>query len=66
MDNGDQRVNGEMVRVALDLPLSVLVWLDALNDQLGIRRRGALLAHLLTELRDLPDLQEEAPLPESA
>ena len=66
MDNGDQRVNGEMVRVALDLPLSVLVWLDALKDQIGLRSRGALVAHLLMELRDLPELQEECPLAKSA
>ena len=66
MENGDQRVNDEMVRVTLDLPISVLVWLDALKDQIGLRSRGALVAHLLMELRDLSELQEETPLPESA
>jgi len=40
----------QMVRLTLDLPVSIVACLDQVQDQAGLRSRGALVPLLLKEL----------------
>ena len=43
----------DMVQVRIDLPISILTWVDHLKVQMGLPTRGAVVICLLREL--LPD-----------
>ena len=57
MEGDDQQIREQMVRLTLDLPVSVLAWLDAVKTEMGLRSRGVVVAQLLKELASGPDDQ---------
>jgi len=50
MEGDDQQVGEQMFRLILDLPVSVLIWIDALKTELGLRSSGVVVSELLNEL----------------
>jgi len=57
MENSEQSSEQEMVRLTLELPRDVVLWIDALRIQMGFRNRGLIVAQLLREL--IPPFDEE-------
>ncbi len=57
-NNGDPQ---ELVRVTLELPVDIVVWIDELREQLGLRTRGPLIAQLLRELASPSAVKPEDP-----
>ena len=49
-------------RVSVDLSQELLDWLDGLKSQLGHRSRGAILEHLLGELRQQDNEDDDTPI----
>lgn len=60
MDESLQKVQYKTVRLTVDLPVEVLVWLDGLKSQLGFRTRGQVMATLLMELIPESQLKDTA------
>ena len=57
----------QMVRLTLDLPVSIVDWLDEAKLQLGFRSRGPLVAQLLKEVSQCENPPaENPPLQEAA
>jgi hypothetical protein len=67
MEGDEHQIREQMVRLTLDLPVSVLVWLDAVKTEMGLRSRGVVVAQLLKELASGPDDQAvDASAPDAA
>ncbi len=56
----------QMVRLTLDLPVSIVAWLDEAKLQLGYRSRGALVVQLLKEVSQGSDPDVHPSEPEAA
>jgi hypothetical protein len=56
----------QMVRLTLDLPVSIVAWLDEVKLQLGCRSRGALVAQLLKEVSQEAVPDDDNPLQQGA
>ena len=50
MEGDDQQTGEQMVRLTLDLPVSVLIWIDGIKTEMGLRSRGVVVSELLKEL----------------
>ena len=46
-----QRTSEDCLRVSLEMPMDLLIWLDQVKGELGLRSRGALVVRLLQEIR---------------
>ena len=56
----------QMVRLTLELPASIVAWLDEAKLQLGFRSRGALVVRLLKEVSQASEPEVQASDPEAA
>jgi hypothetical protein len=50
MNNTHVENSDRMVRITVDLPISILCWIDHLKSQMGLRTRGLVITMLLQEL----------------
>ena len=50
MDASPRKIQQRTVRLTVDLPVEVLVWIDGLKSQLGYRTRGQVMTSLLLKL----------------
>lgn len=57
MDESLQKVQQRTVRLTVDLPIEVVVWIDGLKSQLGFASRGQAMTALLMEL--IPESQQK-------
>ena len=51
MDEKDQNASEEWVRVSLEMPADLLLWVDQLKGKLGLRSRSDLIVRLMQEVR---------------
>lgn len=60
METSGQIAPEEMVRLTIELPMSVVAWLDDLKTQMGFRSCGVIIGQLLLELsREASTVNEE-------
>ena len=50
----------ELVPISVELPRGVVEWIDGINLQLGLRSRGAIISHLIQEVRGEAPTEEDA------
>ena len=51
MDEQQQSASEEWVRVSLEMPSDLLLWVDELKGKLGLRSRSDLIVRLMQEVR---------------
>lgn len=51
MDEQQQNASQEWVRVSLEMPADLLLWVDQLKGKLGLRSRSDLIVRLMQEVR---------------
>jgi len=51
MDEQQQSASEEWVRVSLEMPADLLLWVDQLKGKLGLRSRSDLIVRLMQEVR---------------
>ena len=51
MDEKDQNSSEEWVRLSLEMPADLLLWVDQLKGKLGLRSRSDLIVRLMQEVR---------------
>jgi len=51
MDELQQRASEEWVRVSLEMPADLLLWVDERKGKLGLRSRSDLIVRLMQEVR---------------
>ena len=51
MDEQQQSASEEWVRVSLEMPADLLLWVDELKGKLGLRSRSDLMVRLMQEVR---------------
>ena len=51
MDEQQQSASEEWVRVSLEMPADLLLWVDELKGKLGLRSRSDLIVRLMQEVR---------------
>ena len=51
MDEQLQNTSEDCLRVSLEMPKDLMMWLDQVKGELGLRSRGALVVRLLQEIR---------------
>jgi hypothetical protein len=61
MPRTDPFQHDEKVLITLELPASLVEWVDSLKDQLGIKNRGLVVTQLLLELH--PDIEDQSDCP---
>jgi len=47
-----QNSRDELIRVTLDMPKDLIVWIDQLKVELGLRSRASVVVQLMQELRE--------------
>ena len=56
MDEQLQNTSEDCLRVSLEMPKDLMIWLDQVKGELGLRSRGALVIRLLQEIRGEADI----------
>ena len=51
MDEQRQKSSEDWVRVSLEMPADLLLWVDELKGKLGLRSRSDLIVRLMQEVR---------------
>ena len=51
MDDQQQSASEEWVRVSLEMPADLLLWVDQLKGKFGLRSRSDLIVRLMQEVR---------------
>ena len=51
MDEQRQKSSEDWVRVSLEMPVDLLLWVDQLKGKLGLRSRSDLIVRLMQEVR---------------
>ena len=51
MDEPLKRTSEDCLRVSLEMPMDLMLWLDQIKGELGLRSRGELVVKLLQEIR---------------
>lgn len=51
LDHQGPAETSESIRVSLDMPKDLILWLDQLKVEFGLERRGAVVVRLLQEIR---------------
>jgi len=54
MDGQRQKSSEDWVRVSLEMPADLLLWVDQLKGKLGLRSRSDLIVRLMQEVRGEP------------
>ena len=52
MERQHEKASEDWVRVSLEMPVDLLLWVDQLKGKLGLRSRSALIVRLMQEVRD--------------